>query len=80
MKYFKNRFGIYLLIIISLSACDLMMAVTKPYFNVIEYGASANGQTLDTKSIQKAIDECSDNGGGTVEFPAETYLTGTIYL
>ena len=80
MNYYENRFGIYLLIIIYLSACDLMMAGTEPYFNVIEYGAKADGQTLDTKAIQKAIDECSQNGGGTVEFPAGTYLTGTIYL
>jgi len=41
-------------------------------YNVLDFGAIADGETLNTKAIQKAIDECSNNGGGTVE----TYLTG----
>ena len=56
------------------------MAGLKPCYNVIEYGAKADGHTSDTKSIQKAIDECALLGGGTVEFPAGTYLTGTLFL
>ena len=40
-----------------------------------------SGQTgLITKIIQKAIDSCAANGGGTVLFPAGTYLTGGIQL
>ena len=80
MNYFKNRFGIYLLIIVSFLANDLSLAGAKSHYKVIEYGAKADGQTLDTKAIQQAINECSDNGGGTVEFPAGTYLTGTIFM
>lgn len=80
MNYNENRFGIYLLVVFSLLINILMLANTKPYYNVLEYGATANGKTLDTKAIQNAIDECNQNGGGTVEFPAGTYLTGTIIL
>jgi polygalacturonase len=35
---------------------------------------------LDSAAIQAAIDECSSAGGGTVYFPAGTYLSGTILL
>mgnify|MGYP000226287436 CR=1 FL=1 len=40
-----------------------------------------SGQTgLITNLIQKAIDSCAANGGGTVRFPAGTYVTGGIQL
>ena len=80
MNYYKNRFIICLIIIFSLLLNILTLANTKPYYNVLDYDAKADGITLNTRAIQKVIDECSNNGGGSVEFPAGTYLTGTIYL
>ena len=49
-------------------------------FNVLEYGAVNDGETISTAGIQRAIDKCSESGGGTVEFPAGRYLSGTIFL
>ncbi len=49
-------------------------------FNVKDYGATGNGITLDTGAINKAIETCSAGGGGTVYFPAGTYLSGSIRL
>jgi polygalacturonase len=49
-------------------------------FNVREFGAKGDGRTLDTASIQKALDECANAGGGTVRFLAGTYLTKPIVL
>lgn len=50
-------------------------------YNVLEFGASGNGVIKDTVSIQKAIQTCSDNGGGIVYFPSGyRFLIGTIYL
>jgi polygalacturonase len=46
--------------------------------NVTSYGATGNGSTKDTAAIQKAIAACV--GGGTVEFPAGTYLTAPLFL
>lgn len=49
-------------------------------YDVRDYGARPDGKTLCTKSIQKAIDECAKQGGGTVYFPPGTFLSGTIYM
>lgn len=49
------------------------------YFDVKSFGAAGDGQTPETKAIQKAIDACAETGG-TVLFPPGKYLTGTIYL
>ena len=49
-------------------------------FNVLEYGAVNDGETISTAGIQRAIDKCSESGGGTVEFPAGRYLSGTVFL
>ena len=39
-----------------------------------------DGATFATAGLQKAIDEVSASGGGTVIVPPGTYLTGGIYL
>ena len=49
-------------------------------FNILDYKAKGDGVTLNTKSIQAAIDACSKSGGGTVLFPAGRFVSGTIYL
>src|SRR5215472_3076863 len=49
-------------------------------FNVRAFGATGDGKTLDTPAINKAIEACLKAGGGTVYFPAGTYLSGSIHL
>ncbi len=49
-------------------------------FSIKDYGAIADGKTVNTIFIQKAIDACSSNGGGTVYIPAGVYKTGTLHL
>jgi polygalacturonase len=46
----------------------------------VEFGAKADGGAKDTRAIQKAIETCSQRGGGTVYFPPGTYLTGSLHL
>jgi polygalacturonase len=49
-------------------------------FNVRQYGACGDGQTLDTNAIQSTIEACAERGGGTVYLPAGHYLTGSLFL
>lgn len=44
------------------------------------YGAKANGTTLDTQSIQRAIDACADRAGSTVLLSPGTYLSAPLVL
>ena len=52
----------------------------KIFYNVKDYGAKGDGQTFDTDVINKAIEEVSKAGGGTVYFPPGNYLSYTIRL
>ncbi len=49
-------------------------------YDIRDYGAKPDGKTICTKSIQKAIDESAENGGGIVYFPPGAFLSGTIYM
>ncbi len=50
-------------------------------FDVRAFGATGNGSTLDDDAIDAAINvAAADGGGGTVVFPAGTYLSRTIHL
>ena len=49
-------------------------------FNISDYGAINDGKTLNTRAIQKAIDDCSRSGGTVMIDGGGTFLTGTIYL
>ena len=52
----------------------------KTEYNILDFGAVPDGKTMNTESIQQAVDECAAEGGGTVIFPAGTFLSGTIVL
>ena len=47
-------------------------------FNITDYGAVADGKTICTEAIQRAIDLCCE--GGTVFIPKGTFRSGALYL
>jgi polygalacturonase len=49
-------------------------------FNVMSFGATADGKTLDTPAVNRAIAVAAATGGGTVDFPAGFYLCHSIRL
>lgn len=50
-------------------------------FNVLRYGAVADGITLNTKAIQKAINLAAKNtDGGRVVIPSGRYLCGALFI
>jgi polygalacturonase len=54
--------------------------MSRPVFDVKNYGAAADGKTKDTAAFAKAIGAASQAGGGIVLVPAGTYLTGPITI
>ncbi|WP_303316276.1 glycosyl hydrolase family 28 protein [Flavivirga abyssicola] len=67
-----NKYLLFLLITTSIYAKD---------FDVRDFGAKADGVSLDTQAVQSAIDACTKNGGGKVIIPSgKTVLIGTIYI
>ncbi|MBN2218463.1 MAG: glycoside hydrolase family 28 protein [Pirellulales bacterium] len=68
-----------LAIVFGLLASQLA-AAAESMVNVQDLGAVADGKTLCTEAIQKAVDQCAAAGGGTVHLPSGTYLSGTIFL
>lgn len=49
-------------------------------FAVTAFGAKGDGSALDTDALNAAIDAASRAGGGTVLFPAGSYLCYSIHL
>ncbi|MGV8093802.1 MAG: glycoside hydrolase family 28 protein [Mangrovibacterium sp.] len=49
-------------------------------YRISEFGAKADGVTINTRTIQRAIDYISENGGGRLVFEAGNWITGSIYL
>jgi len=68
------------LLILTMFLAEGVFAQSAIFYNVKDYGAKGDGRTIDTNAIEKAITEASQNGGGTIFFPAGTYLSFTIHL
>jgi polygalacturonase len=48
--------------------------------NILDYGAKPDGVTLNTEAIQRAINDISRAGGGTVYAPPGKFLVGGLEL
>lgn len=62
------------------SGCFTNNSDNSPVYNVKTYGAKGDGKTIDSGAINKAIEDASKNGGGTVFIPAGNYLSFSIRL
>ena len=49
-------------------------------YNIVDFGAKGDGQTLATRALQDAIDACTRDQGGTVFVPAGVFVIGTVEL
>lgn len=50
------------------------------WFDVTDYGAVADGTTMNTEAFRAAIADCHAAGGGHVVVPSGAFLTGPIHL
>lgn len=65
---------------ISLADAQTAPHETAAMYNVRQFGATGDGRTVDTPAINKAIEAVAAAGGGTLVFPAGTYMCFTIRL
>lgn len=66
---------------LGLAACSGIFPTAQlKHYPITEYGAVADGTTLNTVAIQHAIDAASSAGGGVVDIPAGKFLSGAIFL
>ena len=49
-------------------------------FDIKDYGAIADGVSVNTEAIQSAIDDCARQGGGTVLIEGGVFVTGTLFM
>jgi len=82
ISFIKYKLMIYRILLFSLIlfSSTVIQAQSGIFFNVKDYGAKGDGVTIETKAIDAAIEAASKSGGGTVFFPAGTYLSFTIHL
>jgi len=70
----------FFILCFALLSC-LCFAQEKPkYYNASLFGIRSDGVTMNTRSIQYAIDWIAEQGGGTLRFWVGRYLTGSIHL
>ena len=66
------------LLFLTLSSMSL---TAQTIYNVMDFGALGDGTTDDALAIQKALDRCSEEGGGRVLFPRNhEFLSGPLEL
>lgn len=67
-------------IFISVISLGVALSVCARTFNMKELGADNKGKALCTALINRTIEKASKDGGGTLYFPAGTYLTAAIHM
>ncbi len=79
-KLLRSAFILAAVAFVSASLSPRAEADTSAFYNIRTFGAKGDGKALDTDAINKAINAAAAKGGGTVYFPAGTYLSFSIRL
>lgn len=69
----RNRLSFLLLLL-------PFLASARTTYNILDFGAVADSQTLNTTAIQAAIDRAHADGKGTVLIPKGVFLSGSLWL
>jgi len=74
-----QKYALYVILIFLFTTAMLRASGVTSIFNVRDHGAIGDGKILDTRAIQKAIDQCAIEGG-KVFLPSGVYLSGSLRL
>src|SRR5690606_20001442 len=59
---------------------DTMQQHSTAVYNIEQFGAVGDGWANNTSAVKRAIEACSQSGGGTIYVPAGVFVTGAIEL
>lgn len=76
----KNILFIATCILINVAAQSQTTTNSATVYTITNYGAIGDGKTLNTAAIQKAINDCHQHAGGTIDIPTGNFVTGTLRL
>jgi len=79
-NFWRSTFAAALALAGVVMAGSLTAALAVPVFDVREFGAKGDGRTLDTATLQKALDECGRAGGGIVQLPPGDYYSQPLTI
>lgn len=68
---------LFMTVLASLSA---VLSIFAERVDMKQQGADTSGKSLNTKLINSTISRLASHGGGTLYFPAGTYLTGAVEM
>jgi exo-poly-alpha-galacturonosidase len=81
LRLFKQKKPfIILLFAVTLSSLSAFTFKKPKRYDITNYGAIANEETVNTQAIQKAINDCAAKGGGVVVIPRGVFITGALFL
>lgn len=81
MKYLFHY--LLLCVILLMASCSKQPTASsgqQQVYDITKFGAIGDSVTVNTTAIQRAIDECFQNGGGTVLVPKGIFSSGAVYL
>jgi polygalacturonase len=79
-RFFSIKTGMLFMVFVLSTAISYANPVESNWISIKDFGAKGDGKVVDTKAINDAIDAAVKTGGGTVYFPAGTYLSYSIRL
>jgi hypothetical protein len=80
-NFFTNsKLSMKKLSLLFICICFFEFTVLGAQYNIIDFGAKADGATVNTKAIQDVINKCTHEGGGTVIVPTGIFISGTLHL
>ena len=81
MKMRKGMSFVLRALLLGLFIAAVSSEIYSKTYDIRDFGAIANDATVvNTLAIQKAIDQCSADGGGAVLVQGGDYVTGTLFM
>ncbi|QES88405.1 glycosyl hydrolase family 28-related protein [Rhizosphaericola mali] len=78
--YLRKKIRLVVKYVLISILCVPIIGNSQSNYNILNFGAKADGRTINTQAINRTIQEAYLKGGGTVIIPRGKFITGTIFL